>query len=247
MTLAPETAPVAAWDNPPGPDPRGTVIVVPGRGEHPKVYERFGTRLAFDAYRVRVVGNPTDNEPEVTATILALLADPELAAPKVLVGSDSGATYALGLVATGQAAPDGLILAGLPLDAAVGTPDWESELAQRTACPTHAGRLHADEEFQRGGLQTPVPTTWLAIADLRSVAIPVLGLHGEADDISPLGAVQDQFAVAPNAELISIAGGRHDALNDATHRTVAATVVVFLERLRVGPNARIATEQNRAA
>ena len=30
-------------------------------------------------------------------------------------------------------------------------------------------------------------------------------------------------------------GGRHDALNDLTHRTVAAAVVQFLERLRLGP------------
>jgi hypothetical protein len=33
---------------------------------------------------------------------------------------------------------------------------------------------------------------------------------------------------------VSITGGKHDALNDATHRTAAATVVLFLERLRLG-------------
>jgi hypothetical protein len=31
-----------------------------------------------------------------------------------------------------------------------------------------------------------------------------------------------------------ITGGRHDVLNDVTHRTVAATIVLFLERLRLG-------------
>ena len=30
-------------------------------------------------------------------------------------------------------------------------------------------------------------------------------------------------------------GGRHDVLNDALHRTAAATVVLFLERLRLSP------------
>jgi hypothetical protein len=34
--------------------------------------------------------------------------------------------------------------------------------------------------------------------------------------------------------LVTIAGGRHDVLNDVTHRTVAATIVLFLERLRLG-------------
>ena len=36
------------------------------------------------------------------------------------------------------------------------------------------------------------------------------------------------------AELVSIADGRHDAFNDITHRTAAATIVLFLERLRAG-------------
>ena len=64
--------------------------------------------------------------------------------------------------------------------------------------------------------------------------MPVLGLHGAADPVSPLAAVRERYAAAPHAELVSIAGGRHDAFNDITHRTAAATVVLFLERLRNG-------------
>ncbi|MET9189263.1 hypothetical protein ABZX63_28995, partial [Streptomyces tendae] len=37
---------------------RGTVVVVPGRGESHATYNRFGRRLAADAYRVRVVNAP---------------------------------------------------------------------------------------------------------------------------------------------------------------------------------------------
>lgn len=245
MTVAVENAVIAAWDNPPGPSARGTVIVVPGRGEHPRVYERFGARLAFDAYLVRAVADPTRDEAGVTATVHALLADPDLVWPKVLVGSDAGAAFALSLVATGQAAPAGLILAGLPAGGAVGTTDWDAELAERTACPTHAGRLSADPDFRRGGLQTPVPSTWLAAGDLSAVTVPVLGLHGTADELSPLREIRERFAAAPTAELISIVDGRHDALNDATHRTAAAMVVLFLERLRLGTGRRIATEEVR--
>ena len=36
------------------------------------------------------------------------------------------------------------------------------------------------------------------------------------------------------AELVLVAGAPHDALNDATHRSVAAAVVQWLERLRAG-------------
>ena len=38
--------------------------------------------------------------------------------------------------------------------------------------------------------------------------------------------------LAPDAELVSITGTRHDALNNMTHRTAAAIIVLFLERLR---------------
>ncbi|WP_322751271.1 MULTISPECIES: hypothetical protein [unclassified Frankia] len=58
---------VGAWDNSPAVAPRGTVILIAGRGEHPGVYERFGTRIAFDGYRVRALGDPTVDEQAVTS------------------------------------------------------------------------------------------------------------------------------------------------------------------------------------
>jgi hypothetical protein len=54
------------------------------------------------------------------------------------------------------------------------------------------------------------------------------------DPISPLPLARARYAAAPRAGLVTIAGGRHDTLNDITHRTVAATIVMFLERLRLG-------------
>ena len=51
---------------------------------------------------------------------------------------------------------------------------------------------------------------------------------------APLDGVPGPDAGLPTGELVSIAGGRHDALNDQTHRTAAATIVLFLERLRLG-------------
>lgn len=48
-------------------------------------------------------------------------------------------------------------------------------------------------------------------------------------------AVRARYAAATAAELVGITGSRHDVLNDVTHRTVAATIVLFLERLRLGP------------
>ena len=226
---------IASWDEPGGLSPRGTVIVVPGRGERPGVYERFGRRLAADAYRVRAVASPTDHADLAARQIREALATGP--APVVLAGSDTGALFAVALVASGRLPETAaLVLAGLPVadaDDAAASSSWDAELEARTACPTHRGRL-AGDILRRGALYEPVPGGWSEQADLKAVPVPVLGLHGAADPVSPLAAVRERYAAAPHAELVSIAGGRHDAFNDITHRTAAATVVLFLERLRNG-------------
>jgi alpha-beta hydrolase superfamily lysophospholipase len=237
MTLLPEHTPVSSWTEPEGLNPRGTIVVIPGRGERPDVYERFGRRLSVDAYRVYAVANPVDDPAAAEDQVNGLLDGPK---PFVLAGSDTGALFAAGLVASGRVAADALVLAGLPTAAAATsgaapTPagDWEAELEARTACPTHRGRL-AGPILQRGALYDPVPAGWAEAADLSAVTVPILGLHGAADPVSPLSAAREQYAAAGHAELVSIADGRHDAFNDITHRTAAATIVLFLERLRAG-------------
>jgi alpha-beta hydrolase superfamily lysophospholipase len=238
-----ERAPDAAWDEPAGLNARGTLIVIPGRGEEPSLYERFGRRLSADAYRVRVLHDPVDDAATTLAQAASQLAGLASVAPRVLVGSDTGALYAIALAAAGEAGQaDALILAGLPTrskpaSAQSGSADaeqaWRSELESRTSCPAHRGVL-TRSAARRGALFSPVPEGWLDRADLGPVKVPVLGFHGSADPVSPLADARDWYHRAPAAQLFSIADGRHDALNDVTHRTVAATIVLFLERLRLG-------------
>jgi alpha-beta hydrolase superfamily lysophospholipase len=225
------------FDGPEGPAPRATVIVVPGRGEQPAVYTRLGTRLAADAYPVHVVADPTVDESVTRDQIDALLSAPGRPEPAVLVGSDTGALFAAGLIASGEATDVGaLVLAGLPVaDAAVtAAGDWEDELNARSTCPTHRGRISDGELVRAGALYEPVPAGWSERAVLDRISVPVLGLHGQEDPISPLEEARELYAAAPEAELVSIAGAPHDVLNDKTHRTVAATTVLWLERLREG-------------
>jgi alpha-beta hydrolase superfamily lysophospholipase len=225
-----------AWSEPAGLNPRGTVLVIPGRGEQPAVYERLARRLSADAYRVRVLHDPTSDEAVTLAQVAGQLNDHESALPRVLLGSDTGALYAAALAASGLAdLADGLILAGLPTSdqAPPSPPSWDDELDSRTSCPTHRGVL-ARSAVRPGALFGAVPAGWIEQADLSRVKQPVLGIHGAADVISPLAGARERYALAPAAQLVSIADGRHDALNDLTHRTVAATIVLFLERLRLG-------------
>jgi pimeloyl-ACP methyl ester carboxylesterase len=221
---------VSSWDEPEGLAARGTLIVLAGRGEHGGVYERFGRRLGYDAYRVRALGDPAA-DPAVLEQAAKLLADESLPGPKVLVGSDTGARYALQLAAEQTAGVDALILAGLPTGAWT-SGSWEEEAAARTACPTHQGRLTNDPVFRRGAIddapELPAPR-------LDLVRVPVLALHGKDDTISPLDRALSVYDGHPNVHTVTFVDGRHDVLNDALHRTVAATVVLFLERLRLSP------------
>jgi alpha-beta hydrolase superfamily lysophospholipase len=227
-----------SWDEPPELAPRGTVVVLAGRGERPGVYERFGRRLAADAYRVRAVGDATADAgvEAVSLQVKSLLEEPGRPGPLVLAGSVT---------------VDGLILAGLPdptFDTALDTgpdtaldtaPDAVAEPELRASCPTHQKLLRdADRDlFQTGALtRERIP------AELREpiedtaagLAVPVLGLHGDNDQLSPLAQVRARYAGLPHAELLTVADGRHDVLNAANHRSVAASVALWLERLRLG-------------
>ncbi|MDX3745295.1 lysophospholipase [Streptomyces sp. AK08-02] len=230
-------ASLASWDEPEGPAARGTLIVLPGRGEHGGVYERFGRRLSFDAYRVRALGDPSA-DPSVLDEAAKLLADESLPGPKILVGSDTGARYAVQLAAEHPAGVDALILVGLPIGPWE-SGGWDDELAARTACPTHQGRLADDPAFRRGAIDTAVDLPELR---LDRVEVPVLALYGKDDSISPLDQVLSVYAGHPNIRTVAFAGGRHDVLNDALHRTAAATVVLFLERLRLSPELPVIAE-----
>src|ERR1700735_1405318 len=85
---------IESFAGPSGPAPRGTLIVVPGRGESSGVYTRFGTRLASDAYPVHVVASPTRDEALARAQVAAIVNDDATPRPIVLVGSDTGALFA---------------------------------------------------------------------------------------------------------------------------------------------------------
>lgn len=226
MPSSPASPTPFSWDEPEGLAARGTLIVLAGRGEHGGVYERFGRRLAFDAYRVRALGDASTG-PAVLDEAAKLLADESLPGPKVLVGSDTGAAYAAQLAA-GHPGVAALILAGLPTRPWRAA-SWEEEAEARTACPTHRARLTNDPDFRRGALDGAPDAPRLDLVD-----VPVLALHGADDTVSPLDsarAVYDGHGV----ELVTFRDGRHDVLNDALHRTAAATVVLFLERLRLSP------------
>ncbi|MFD4523596.1 alpha/beta hydrolase [Streptomyces sp. NPDC058470] len=234
---SPSSSPSSSWNEPEGLAARGTLIVLAGRGEHGGLYERFGRRLAFDAYRVVALGDPAA-DPSVLDQAAKLLADESLPGPKVLVGSDTGARYAAHLAAEQTPGVDALILVGLPT-APWESGSWDAEVQARTACTTHQGRLTNDPDFRRGALDAAVDLPELRLDLLR---VPVLALHGTDDTVSHLDQALSLYASHPGIRTVTFNAGRHDVLNDAQHRTAAATVVLFLERLRLSPELPLIAE-----
>jgi hypothetical protein len=137
MTLTDQHVPILTWTEAEGIACRGTLVVIPGRGEQPGHYERFGRRVAADGYRVHAVADPTADPAVIVSQVSGQLADPGTVGPRVLAGSDTGALFAAGLAATGQVPGlDAVVLAGLPTDeAGPGPGSWDQELDVRTACP----------------------------------------------------------------------------------------------------------------
>ncbi len=213
------TSAPAVWAPPAAVRVRGSLALVAGAGEAARVYERFGRRLSTDGYTVGVFETA-----EATDATAWLREQPD--APRVLVGSDAGAAVVLQLAADDGDLVDGLIVAGLP----VGDADDESAtVAARTACPVHLAVL------AEGSAQARTPATRIAVPDratLASIEVPVLAVHGGADPLAPFAAARDALAALPQVELVETVEGLHDALNDQTHRSVAARVVLWLERLR---------------
>lgn len=208
----------ALWEPPAAVRVRGALAVIAGAGEGVRVYERFGKRLSSDGYIVAVF------ETAQATDAAAWLADAGVE-PRVVVGSDLGAAAALRLAA--ESPVDGVIVAGLPSPAGAaedaGTPE------ARTACPVHLGVLG-----EAGARATaPAPHIDLPGAEeLAALTSPVLAVHGGADPLTPLAAAREALAVVPTLEFVETVGGLHDALNDQSHRSVAATIVLWLERLR---------------
>jgi alpha-beta hydrolase superfamily lysophospholipase len=233
---------------------RGTVLVVPGRGETSAAYRRFGARIATDAYTVRVLASPVavtsarDTLAGLDAALSAALAG-DLARPLVLVGTDTSAVALAALVARSAASasadlpsadlpawwPDALVLASLPGYGSheVGG-DWDAELNARSHCPVHRGVLSDDTTFNRGALATAVDDELLDLAYASTADVPQLLLVGDSDPLADRQAITRAAKVLPSARLSVVRDGHHDVLNDLQHRSVAAEVVSFLEVVRGG-------------
>jgi alpha-beta hydrolase superfamily lysophospholipase len=224
-------ATTAVFDEPAGLSPRGTLVVLAGRGEAAGVYERFGRRISADSWRVRVVAGAATDPDAASEQVLALLANGDSPAPRILVGSDAGAALALGIAASHPESLESLVLAGLPTNAEQRAANADPEL--RSACPVHRKTLDNVDLIEADALAAALPSE-LALPAAAAVAVPVLAVHGDADTVVPVDDALAYLRGLPDVRITTVRGGRHDVLNDVSHRSVAATIILFLEALKAG-------------
>ena len=234
------------YDGPAELRTRGRILVVPGRGESQATYVRLATRLAADSYHVRVLPppaiDPADVDGAVARCAQAVLREAEAGPdagdrPLILIGADTGAlAIAAGLARgtlTGRPTqPDAVVLAGLPGRGRRHDGDWAGELDARTQCSAHRGVLGGDAQVQRGRLATAVPDELIDLAFTDRAAARHLVLIGDLDPLADREEIAQYVKALPAGQLAVVAGARHDVLNDLPHRSVAAAIVGFLERLR---------------
>lgn len=217
------------WDEPVGAAARGTVIVLAGRGESAAVYGRFGRRLSADAYRVRAVRDVTASVSRATLLIRSLIAESEVG-PVVLVGSDAGAVLALRIASDRRAGVAGVITAGLPNGTGIAG-GAQAQIDVRSACPVYRSVLADRDLLDPLALSRDLPTE-LTLPRPADVVVPLLAFHGGSDLASSVSSALVYYDDVPNARVAIVQDGRHDILNDVSHRSVAATIVLFLEELR---------------
>jgi pimeloyl-ACP methyl ester carboxylesterase len=66
-------------------------------------------------------------------------------------------------------------------------------------------------------------------AELPTLAVPTLAVHGGDDRIAPIGAVRAYAEQIEPLRLVEFAGARHDVLNETVHRTVANAIIDFID------------------
>lgn len=205
-----DSADSSAVGQTPTVDVRGTVIVLLGEGERADDFARLTDRLVFDGYRVELFDDVSTDVRAVRAGVERLVRDRALPRPLVLLGSDVGATLAASVAADSVAAVDAVVLTGV-------------------LTPASRRGLGLDRRDDRHGRALPAG---LSLPAARSVVQPTLVFHGDGDRVTEVADAVAWAAQLPRGSVRLVGQGGHDVLRGSGHRTVTASIVLFLERQR---------------
>ncbi|MDJ0393276.1 alpha/beta fold hydrolase [Rhodococcus sp. G-MC3] len=232
---------------------RVAVIFLHGYGEHSGLYHRFADSLSADGIDVWALdqighGLSTGDRGDFgslrdlgrdasTLSSIARLATPDV--PMIAIGHSLGSVVATLAVLDDSARYCAAVISGAPLSALPwlekdGAQQFDLDPSELSADPFYLDALVNDPlafvSSDSGQLlATEFPRAWSRFdADLPSLRVPVLAVHGELDRISPIDGVRTWVGRVPNFELREISGARHDVLNETGHRRTAAVIANFV-------------------
>jgi alpha-beta hydrolase superfamily lysophospholipase len=231
--------------------PRAAVIFLHGFGEHTGVYHRYGFALnaaGIDLWAVDQFGHGLSpgergNFGTLEASVglvdqLATLARAEAAnIPLVLQGHSFGSVVTLSRLVAGADPFLAGVISGAPLVPIAGLLDADSSFdldpSWLSADPFYLDSLENDPlafvDADGVSLARELDRAWDRFgADLPTLKVPTLAVHGSDDPIADIGAVRAYAEQIEPLRLEEIAGGRHDILNDVTHESVSDTIIEFV-------------------
>lgn len=235
-------------------EPRAAVVFLHGFGEHTGVYHRYGFALnaaGIDLWAVDQFGHGLSPGPRGDfgtivdssdlADALTDLVEGDL--PLIAQGHSFGSVVTLFRLLD---APDRYragVISGAPLVPIAELLDTDSSFdldpGWLSDDPFYLDSLENDPlafvDADGVPLARELDKAWDRFgAELPKLAVPTLAVHGANDPIAQIGAVRAYADKIDPLQLVEIAGGRHDILNDSSHREVASTIVDFIERHALG-------------
>lgn len=232
--------------------PRAAVIFLHGFGEHTGVYHRYGFALntaGIDLWAVDQFGHGLTTGTrgdfgsieDSSALADALRAEAERVTPGIRLvaqGHSFGSIVTLfGLLDH----PDryrAAVISGAPLVAVPELVDADTSIdldpSWLSSDPFYLDSLENDPlafvESDSTALTRELDRGWDRFgADLATLSVPTLAVHGANDPIAPIGAVRAYAEQIEALTLTEFEGARHDILNESCHRAVAAAIIDFVD------------------
>ena len=233
-------------------DPRAAVIFLHGFGEHTGLYHRYGFALnaaGIDLWAVDQFGHGlspgergqlgTIEESSALADTLTTLAERERPGiPLVAQGHSYGSVVTLFRLLEDPRRYRAGVISGAPLVPIAELVDANTslnlDLRGLSADPFYLDCLENDPLAFTGAdgtaLARELDRGWDRFgAELPTLVVPTLAVHGEIDPVASVGAVRAYSEQIPALRIAEFAGSRHDVLNDVTHRDVAESIIGFID------------------
>ncbi|KHO19719.1 lysophospholipase [Mycolicibacterium setense] len=234
------------------PGPRAAVVFLHGFGEHTGVYHRYGFALnaaGIDLWAVDQFGHGLTpgtrgdfgsiEDSSALAEALTAVAEHETPGiPLVAQGHSFGSVVTLFRLLGEPDRYRAGVISGAPLVPIPEMLDRDTSLdldpSWLSSDPFYLDALENDPlafvDADGAALTRELDRAWDRFgAELPTLTVPTLALHGSADVIAPAGAVKAYADEVEPLQFKEFPGGRHDILNESVHRDVAAAIVEFID------------------